>query len=149
MGVIATESSSLGSSSNTSHWLYPVFYFLAPQFTLHHFELAHSALRKMGHFVGYATLSVFMLGAWWATLNQSRLGTRLWRTIRRRWDARAASLAFLCSALVATLDEWHQMSMPSRTGAFHDILLDSAAAACAQLLLLAFTQQKGEVPAVR
>jgi VanZ family protein len=39
------------------------------------------------------------------------------------------------AALVASLDEWHQTYIPSRTGTFHDVLLDSAAALVAQILL--------------
>jgi VanZ family protein len=38
------------------------------------------------------------------------------------------------SALVASLDEWHQSFLPSRTGRVTDVLLDSSAA----LLALVF-----------
>ncbi len=138
MGIIAGESSNFGSSDNTSRWLYPIMYFLAPQFTLRHFAITHSVLRKAGHFVGYAMLSLLMFGAWWATMNPPRLRTRLWSEIRRCWDWRAALLALLSAVTVASLDEWHQLSLPSRTGAFHDVLLDSAAAICVQAFVIAF-----------
>jgi len=39
------------------------------------------------------------------------------------------------TALVASLDEWHQTFIPSRTGTYKDVLLDSAAALCVQILL--------------
>jgi VanZ family protein len=39
------------------------------------------------------------------------------------------------TALVASLDEWHQTFIPSRTGTYKDVLLDSAAALCVQVLL--------------
>jgi VanZ family protein len=36
---------------------------------------------------------------------------------------------------VATLDEWHQSFLPSRTGTFRDVILDSSAAVVAQIAL--------------
>ena len=42
---------------------------------------------------------------------------------------------FLYATLVASLDEWHQSYLPSRTGTWHDVVLDSTAALIAQILL--------------
>jgi len=36
---------------------------------------------------------------------------------------------------VASLDEWHQTYLPSRTGTYKDVILDSTAAIAAQILL--------------
>jgi VanZ family protein len=39
------------------------------------------------------------------------------------------------TALVASLDEWHQTFIPSRTGRWQDVVLDSSAALTIQVLL--------------
>jgi hypothetical protein len=36
---------------------------------------------------------------------------------------------------VASLDEWHQSFLPSRTGTIHDVVLDTTAGLAAQILL--------------
>jgi VanZ family protein len=46
------------------------------------------------------------------------------------------------SALVASLDEWHQTFIPSRTGVFSDVILDSCAALIAQVLIFLFLHWK-------
>ena len=38
---------------------------------------------------------------------------------------------------MAMLDEWHQSFLPSRTGTVRDVILDSAAALLAQIVLFA------------
>jgi VanZ family protein len=52
-----------------------------------------------------------------------------------KWTFRWATLAVLGTALVASLDEWHQSYLPSRTGTPWDVLLDTSAAIAAQILL--------------
>lgn len=80
-------------------------------------------LRKLGHVVGYFTLSVLFFRSWRATF--PRLSTR--------WCLQWATVALLSTALVAALDEWHQSYLPSRTGTVRDVILDSAAALIAQI----------------
>jgi len=48
-----------------------------------------------------------------------------------------AIVAFLNTSLVATLDEWHQTYLPSRTGTFRDVILDSSAGLVAQMAVFA------------
>jgi len=48
-----------------------------------------------------------------------------------RW----ASIAVFGTALVASLDEWHQSYLPTRTGTVHDVFLDTGAGIAAQLIL--------------
>jgi len=45
------------------------------------------------------------------------------------------------TALVASLDEWHQTFLPSRTGTIRDVVLDSAAALGAQVLLFLWLRE--------
>jgi len=109
--------------------LYPIFSFLFG-FDPAQFAVWHALMRKTGHFVGYFILSVLFFRSWRATF--PRLSTR--------WCLQWAALAFLSTALVASVDEWHQSFLPLRTGTLHDVLLDCGAAMVAQLLL--FTRMK-------
>jgi VanZ family protein len=83
----------------------------------------HAVLRKTGHFVGYFALSVLLFRSWRASF--PRLSTR--------WCLQWATLAFFNTSLVATLDEWHQTFLPSRTGTIRDVILDSSAGLVAQI----------------
>lgn len=95
------------------------------------FEVVHAVLRKVGHFVGYFALSFFLFRAWKATL-----------PLLRAWAMRWSAIAFFMSVLVASLDEWHQTFLPTRTGRFADVLLDSAAALTAQIVILTVLSRK-------
>ena len=131
LAVIVTESTNLGSSEHTQRILYPILHYLfgvSPQ----RFEVWHVLLRKTGHFVGYATLSVLLFRSWRGTF--PRLSTR--------WCLQWATLAFACTALVAALDEFHQSFLPSRTGTFRDVLLDSGAALVAQIVIFAVLRRR-------
>ena len=131
LAVIATESTNLGSSDHTGQILYPIFHFLF-EMDPARFAVWHALLRKTGHFVGYFTLSVLLFRSWRASF--PRLSTR--------WCLQWGTLAFLCTALVATLDEWHQSFLPSRTGTFRDVILDSSAGLVAQIALFAILQRQ-------
>jgi VanZ family protein len=50
------------------------------------------------------------------------------------------------AALVSCLDEWHQTFLPSRTGRLHDVVLDSAAALIAQIVLFLILRKKISEP---
>lgn len=100
-------------------------------------------LRKTGHFIGYATLSILLFRSWRGTF--PRLSTR--------WCLQWATLAFVCTALVASLDEFHQSFLPSRTGTFRDVVLDSTAALVAQIVIFVILRRwehaSKEVPVSR
>jgi VanZ family protein len=131
LAVIATESTNLGSSDHTGQILYPIFHFLF-EMDPARFAVWHAVLRKTGHFVGYFTLSVLLFRSWRASF--PRLSTR--------WCLQWGTLAFLGTALVATLDEWHQSFLPSRTGTIRDVILDSSAGLVAQVVLFAILQRQ-------
>jgi VanZ family protein len=68
------------------------------------------------------------------------LGALAFRAIRgeqRLWSLRWSVGAILLAAFVASIDEIHQTFVPSRTGTFHDVLLDAAGATVAQILIRA------------
>jgi hypothetical protein len=119
LGVIAVESTDLLSSHNTSRFLYPLLTFFFGHIDLAAFWYWHGMARKAGHVLGYGILAVLFFRAWRATLPAPG------------WSWRWALLAFFMTAVTASLDEWHQTFLPSRTGSLHDVALDSAAAVAA------------------
>jgi VanZ family protein len=132
--VIAIESSAMLSSHNTSRILYPLLHFL---FGLgrERFDVLHFYIRKSGHVVGYGTLSILLFRAWRATLPAPN---------NVKWTPRWANIAILGTALVASLDEWHQTFIPSRTGSVRDVILDTSAGIAAQVLILLWVRSFGK-----
>jgi VanZ family protein len=132
--VIAIESSALLSSHNTGRILYPILHFL---FGLNwiQFEQWHFYIRKGGHVVGYAILSILLFRAWRATLPAMD---------DAKWSPRWASIAILATAIVASLDEWHQSFIPSRTGRWQDVALDTCAGIAAQILIFVLYKLSGK-----
>ncbi|MFZ0761212.1 MAG: VanZ family protein [Candidatus Sulfotelmatobacter sp.] len=124
--VIAIESTALLSASNTGRILYPLLHYLFGVDWLR-FEVWHFYIRKSGHVVGYGILSILAFRAWRETFPAA--GNPLW-TIR--W----AGIAVLMTGFVASLDEWHQSFIPSRTGRWQDVVLDTCAGIAALLIVL-------------
>lgn len=124
--VIAIESTTYLSSENTSRILYPVLHFL---FGIDRaaFEPWHAFIRKSGHVFGYGLLSILLFRAWRVTLPDANAA---------RWKIKWASIAVFGTFLVASLDEWHQTYIPTRTGTIHDVILDTCAGIAAQLAIL-------------
>jgi VanZ family protein len=130
--VIATESSDIFSSSHTSRFLYPFLTWLFGPLNPVRYEFWHEIGRKAGHVIGYAILCFFFFRAWRASLPQGHL----------RWSMKWAALAWLFTAIVASLDEWHQNYIPSRTGSLRDVLLDCGAGLVMLILLYRWTRKR-------
>jgi VanZ family protein len=128
LGLIVTESTDAFSSEHTGRYLYPLFHFLF-KMDLLHFKVLPHYLRKTGHFVGYFVLSLFLFGSWRATLR---------RPSEPRWALLWGGTAYFMATFVASMDEWHQTTLPSRTGTWHDVVLDSSAALTAQIVIFLF-----------
>lgn len=123
--VIAIESSDWLSAHHTSRILYPILHFLFG-LSYEQFEPIHFFIRKGGHVFGYGLLCFLLFRAWRETLPTFP---------QRSWTFRWASLAVLGTALVASLDEWHQSFIPSRTGRWQDVVLDTSAGIAVQVLV--------------
>jgi VanZ family protein len=80
----------------------------------------HVVFRKSVHLAAYG-----ILGA---------LDFRAVRGSRPGWRLRWSVIATLLAIIVASLDEWHQSMVPSRTGVPADVLLDAVGATIAQLV---------------
>jgi VanZ family protein len=139
--VIAIESTALLSAANTSRFLFPLLHFLFGM-NWARFEYWHFYIRKSGHVVGYAILSILLFRAWRATL----LDATLLEMSGARWKPRWAAIAVLGTALVAGLDEWHQSFIPSRTGRWQDMVLDTCAGIAAQALIFLRWKSFGKSP---
>ncbi len=117
--VICCESTDTFSSNNTSGWIRPWVERYVGHINDDLWWILHHIARKTGHFSGYGTLCLTWLRAWLLTLGRRvDLTTVMWRL-------RSCGLAILGKFAVASLDEWHQTYLPSRTGLFSDVLLDT------------------------
>ena len=126
IGLIAIESTDALSSNNTGDVLYRLISRLFPAVNLHDVLVLNFILRKTGHVMGYGILSLLLLRGWRRTLARAR-ATFGRSTVGLVTFGRTATLAWLGTALIASMDEWHQSFIPSRTGTPRDVLLDSTA----------------------
>jgi VanZ family protein len=128
LGIIAVESTGTFSAQNTGRFLYPILHFLFAVDPVR-FRTWHFLLRKSGHVLGFGMLSILLFRAWRASVPVA--GSPRWAWV---WSMDA----ILMTTLVASLDEWHQSFLPSRTGTVRDVLLDSTAGLLAQVLVFAW-----------
>jgi len=122
IGVIVLESTTWLGADHTSSPLRWVWEHLFGQVTDRRWADLHHLIRKTGHFLGYGTMGLVWLRAWWMTLPRS--GFLL-----------DATLALIGTAIVASTDEFHQSFLPNRTGIPSDVLLDCLGAFTLQLVL--------------
>lgn len=115
--LITFESTDYFSSEHTGSLLYTLLVRVLGDINFHDFLVFHHYLRKTGHVVGYGMLALLLLRGWRATFGHGR--SMLWCT---------SLLSWLGAAFVASMDEWHQSYIPSRTGTWRDAVLDSVAA---------------------
>ena len=120
--VIVMESTAYFGADHTSGPLRWLWERLFGPVSDQHWELFHHIIRKTGHFVGYGTMGLLWLRAWWLSIPRS--GFLL-----------DAALALAGTALVASSDEFHQSFLPNRTGVRSDVLLDCSGAVVLQLLV--------------
>lgn len=80
-------------------------------------ESVNVTLRKLAHLTGYGIL-----------------GALAWRAARIDLR-RALPVAYAVVIIVASIDEWHQSTVPSRGGSPWDVLLDVAGATVAIALM--------------
>ncbi len=116
IGLISIESSDAFSSQNTGSILYGLLTRLFGEINVYEFLVFHFYLRKTGHVIGYGMLALLLLRGWRMTVGPARA-----------WLLRMLLLSWIGTAFVASMDEWHQSFIPSRTGAVRDVILDSIA----------------------
>ncbi len=97
----------------------------------HQFEQLHFLVRKTAHFTVYGILGCLAFLAWRTTLPAAQ-----------RWTWGWSGLAMTVVFVAASLDEFHQTFVPSRTGTSRDVLLDLAGALFFQILIALFLRNR-------
>lgn len=121
--AIAIESTADFGADHTSGPLRWIWEHLFGHVSNARWALLHHHIRKTGHFLGYGTMGLLWLRAWWMTLPRAAF-------------LLDAALALLGTAAVASLDEYHQSFLPNRTGIPSDVMLDCSGALVLLLLYL-------------
>ena len=138
LAIIRLESTDYASSRNTFGLLYAVWRMIFGRVDPQLISLVNEVLRKSGHFLGYAILSALVFLALNHT-NRDRLKPvlqRSWGTFfRDLWQFEWAVIAVLLPLITASFDEIHQTFLPSRTGAWQDVAIDTSGAIVMQLLI--------------
>jgi len=144
LGVIRVESTDMASSHNTSFVLYKVLSVVAPSVRHESVDLLNAVLRKTGHFLGYGILSALVFLALRNT-NRDRLRPLLqrpwWIYLRDWWRGEWVLIAMLFTIVTAAYDEIHQTFIPSRTGRWQDVVIDSCGAAAIQIVIYLLTKR--------
>jgi VanZ family protein len=135
LACIMVESTDLMSAQHTHGWIYFLLRKYFPQVSPWQLWEVNLIIRKSGHAVGYGLLSATFYRAFRGTLEQLPSPGLM-------WHVRFASLALVATFLVASADEVHQMYLPSRTGSWWDVVLDTSAAVVAQLIIYLYFRRR-------
>jgi VanZ family protein len=115
------------SAEHTSRFIGPFLRWLAPDITDATIASVQLFVRKGAHLTEYAILAALLYRAFRQNI------ARLWR---------AALLAFVIAAIYASLDEFHQSFVASRTGSAWDVGLDCIGAAAGLALSLTLRRRR-------
>jgi VanZ family protein len=129
--LISFLSTDAFSSDHTSRFIIPVLHLLIPPASLETLELMHAIIRKTAHLTEYFILGVLL--------------HRALRGDERGWKLRWALWAIAIAAAYASLDEFHQSFVPSRTASPWDALIDTIGASAAQIAMRIWNSKKGNV----
>lgn len=142
LGIIRLESSDAASSTNTYGFLWTMVSFLHLPLSSHIVNEANAVLRKTGHFMGYGILAVLVFFALRNT-NRDRLSAwlrRRWGTcLHDLWRMEWALLGVGVALISASFDEIHQSFIPSRSGRWQDVMLDTVGAVALQIIVYFFS----------
>jgi hypothetical protein len=117
--IVANESTDRFSAEHTRHLFYHWFSAHIMAVNWETWGLINWELRKFGHFTGYGVICLIFYTCWTRTL-LPHVEETFARLRRRR-----ALGAIVSTFLLASLDEFHQTFIPSRTGSFHDVVTDT------------------------
>jgi VanZ family protein len=125
IGMIMVESTEWMGADHTNGPLRFLYQAIFGHVSNREWEIIHHYIRKAGHFVGYGLIGLAWLRAWWMTLPHSRF-------------LPDTCLALMGTALIASLDEFHQSFLPNRTSSPWDVLIDCSGALTLQLMVYVF-----------
>lgn len=139
--LIKVESTDALSGGHTAQTLRRVLLWLGVHLPSQQLDLINLVFRKSGHMVGYALLCLCWLlllrGSYWLQHDYMRSLQGRVHVLRMWWRTEWAVLAVFFTFVVATADELHQMSIPSRSGSWSDVALDTSAGLIAVALVWA------------
>jgi VanZ family protein len=130
-GLISLLSTDAFSSQHTSAYLIPLLHWLFPHAGAETLDWMQLVIRKMAHLTEYFIFSLFLLNGLCGK--------------DRGWQLRWAIWAVVIAAGYASLDEFHQVFVPSRHASPWDALLDTTGAVVAQVVLWRWHLPKGNV----
>ena len=128
LGMIAYFSTDTFSSQHTGSILEKIIRAVYGNISPEHFRIIHVFVRKSAHFTVYGLLSLLAFYSWRATVPR-----------RVRWTFTWAILALLTVLAAGSLDEVHQIFVPSRGPSPYDVMLDVMGALFIQVLIASFT----------
>lgn len=128
LGMIALFSTDTFSAAHTGSILWRILHAIDANITAQQFEIVHHFVRKTAHFSVYGLLSLFAYFSWRVTLPR-----------RVPWTFTWSGLALLVTLLAGSLDEIHQIFVPSRGPSPYDVMLDVSGALFVQILIASFT----------
>jgi VanZ family protein len=136
MGAIAAFSTDTFSAAHTGSILRKIVDAIYPAMPAQWFESLHFFIRKSAHFTVYGILSWLAFLSWRVTLPAPK-----------RWTLTWSGLAVALTFCVASLDEFHQSFISSRTSSPRDVMLDVIGALFFQVLIANFlTRHERENP---
>ena len=112
IGVIFYLSSQQGAMSRTSIFIRPILLFLFPDAPEETLVIYHGYVRKFAHFAEYFVLAFLSFRAFRSSSNGFLQKYRF-------------LVSFILVFSIASLDEFNQSFLASRTGSFWDVLLDT------------------------
>jgi VanZ family protein len=122
MGLISYLSTDAFSAANTHRYLDPVLRWLFPWSSNAELRAAHTVIRKSAHFIEFLVLGVL---TFWA----QRAGRPI------AWRGRWTLSALVLVVAYASLDEFHQSFVVSRTPSFADTGIDVLGGVVGQAVL--------------
>jgi hypothetical protein len=130
--LIKLESTDAMSGAHTGSFLQRCLAWIGMPLHGEVLDLVNLVIRKSGHMLGYGLLCLswlFLLrGSYWLSHEyQGCLGGNI-KVRRLWWRFEWGTLAIFLTFVVACADEFHQMSIPSRTGCWSDVGIDTSAA---------------------
>jgi VanZ family protein len=125
MSLIFIGSADSGSVNRSSRIIEPLVHWLFPTMSAEGLRMCVLVGRKCAHLAEYGLCAILV---WRALRQHTRKDTRPWNWREPKW-ALVIIFAYACT------DEIHQIFVPGRGAAFHDVLLDTLGGALGLFVL--------------
>lgn len=137
MTVIYAVSTDVGSSRNTARFIGPILRWFKPDVSQETIKAVQTVVRKTAHVVVYAVLALL-------TWRAQRVLSGRWK----EWNEMEFWAIIAFCLFYAISDEAHQSFVSSRQGSPFDVMIDTAGAVAALLLVRWWVKKQGARMAV-